>query len=250
MCACASNVLSLSARVQQPVVRRKRKTNIKTRIHILFKKLNSFFDNEEHFNTMYSILKQESLVSLRLCQFICTTMARNGLITKDLAGNEVPLEEVHRSQQDSQGKVLFDPFCRNPKSRFLFTKFNRTVDTNIAQLRFMRFAITYGVISYALANFRHVEDLMSAATAARKNKRKNMTATARQRTKKKKLFTPHTPKPVAGEITVHMDSMCSPKRTKKSLSPTRKLKYTHVHINSVRLTFSPSVKMKTACTSM
>lgn len=147
----------------------KKNRNIETKRNIHFKSLDKFFSQEKNFDILFGIVNQHSLLSLRMLEFICTTLASGGLVIKRSDnGNDVYLEAVYQDQMGSQGKQFFDPFRRKPESKFMMKRFSKKVITNIAQLRFFRFAIRFGVIEYANKNFRDVETLMSESTAKRK----------------------------------------------------------------------------------
>jgi hypothetical protein len=169
---------------------RRRGRNIQTRKSIHFNSLNKFFNDQKHFNVLKSIVNKTSLISLRLLEFVCTHVAQNGLLVTRSDGSKVYLDTYYQDCLDSQGKQFFDPFRRNPQSRFMFTKFGKTVDTNIAQMRFFRFAINFGVIKYTTDNFRGLEELMSGVTAKRKLVRKTNPTQARP-THKRKRGKPH-----------------------------------------------------------
>jgi hypothetical protein len=150
-------------------LRKKRGIRSMKKQNIHYSSLSRFFDKETHYNYLYNIVQQKSLLSLRLLEFICTTLSREGIIVTRLSsGEKVYLDAIYQDKMDSHGKQLFDPFRRNPNSKFTFCKFKKVVDTNIAQLRFFQFVIEYGVIAYAENNFRSIELKMSRDTAKKK----------------------------------------------------------------------------------
>lgn len=170
MTAVGYNERTLQERIKLPPVKKKSSRNLDTRRQIHFTMMRKFFSrNENAFNTMFDIVNQNSPISLRLLEFICTVMAKDGLtLTTPMSGFR-SLSMLYQSHIESQGKGFFDPFRRNPKSKFTIKCFGKTIETNIAQLRFFRFAILNGVIQYAKDNFRDVETAMSEYTATRRH---------------------------------------------------------------------------------
>jgi hypothetical protein len=166
-------------------------------------------------------------------------MAHNGLVVTNNKGKQIYIEEHYQAQMASHGKVMFDPFCRNPSTRFIFTKGTRCVDTNIAQLRFFRFAITSGLIKYAINNFRYVEELMSTVTAnKRKKRRRRGVAVSNKHTNliqvKHKIGC--TPKSFSGEVTIHEDQQYNQYPVR---SPKKRRVQPHIHVSNIHLVFSP-----------
>lgn len=130
-----------------------------------FCNLDVFFDDQSNFDMMYSIVQKLDPISLRMCEFICTDMARNGLVTKHINGSDVYLDAAYQEVLESKGKAMFDVFKRNKRTIFVMDKHGRSIETNLAQVRFFEFAIKNGVIVFARKNFRHVESLMSRLKA-------------------------------------------------------------------------------------
>lgn len=194
--------------------------NMETRMKIHIKSLNKFYSNEEHFNTVYRIVNQKTVLSLRLLEFVCTHIAKQGLVLH-VGEKTVYLDSAYQDRLDSQGKVFFDPFRRNPKSRFIMEKFDKELDTNIAQLRFFKFAIRNGVIKYATENFRTIEAAMSEYTA-----HKRLTGKKRG----------HTNKDIQPSVSPKRTKQKNVQRNKKK----RKMSVRVVQTSSVELTFSPS----------
>ena len=157
----------------------------KSLTHLHHKNLDRFFDDPAHFGEMYDIVTKRDAISLRMCEFICTDMACDGLVLERLDGTNIYLDAVYKNMLHSKGKVMFDVFRRNKKTLFMLDKHGRSLQTNLAQVRFFQFAITTGVIRFARANFRMIESLMSRATVLRQ--KRNRTKTTRRPSKKVKV---------------------------------------------------------------
>jgi hypothetical protein len=209
MSAFAPPSLNLSDRVIIDDSKKlKNHRNLETRQCIHMKSVTRFFDKEDRVRTLVSIVNKQSAISLRLLEFVCTHMARCGLVLSRKDGTPLYLDALYKDRLESQGKSFFDPFRRNPKSRFVFHKFGMKVETNLAQLRFFQFAIKNGVIDYAKQNFRAVEEHMSEVSSQRKTPKKRKTTDPPRRLGAKKKKT----KPRMRTDTVHMDFTPKSKR--------------------------------------
>ena len=167
--------------------------------------LDKFFDDPDHFSEMYDIVTKGDAISLRMCEFICTDMARNGLVIERLDGTNVYLDAVYKDMLHSKGKAMFDVFRRNKKTLFMLDKHGRSLQTNLAQVRFFQFAITTGVIRFARANFRMIEGLMSKATVLRHKRKLDETTTRR------------TPKKIRVKAHAYQGNSMCPWGSKKTL---------------------------------
>jgi hypothetical protein len=75
----------------------------------------------------------------------------------------------YKSQLKAYSKRWFDPFCRRERIEFG----PQNLVTTVGQLNFMRWAMTHGVVDYALANVANIEADMNEAAGSRIGKRKN-----------------------------------------------------------------------------
>lgn len=147
------------------------------RKQVLLKKISAFFQTKGRFMAMYEVVHQNSLVSLRMCEFVCTAFAerQQGLWTTSENGELVDVELAYREWQDKDGKVHFDAFRRHKKCALVRMQMHgKSLLTNIAQLRFFQFMITNGILLYIKDNLRLIETAMSAHVAAsRQHKRRH-----------------------------------------------------------------------------
>lgn len=221
--------------LQKP--RKRRNHNLDTRRRIHFRALSAYYNNESHFDTLYEIVKQSNAtpISLRLLEFICTTMAKEGLVVeRPTDGSRVFVDAVYQEWLDSQGKGFFDPFRRNPKSRFKFSKFKKTVVTNVAQLRFFKFAINHGVVAYARKHYMDIDSAMSKATAVR---RATVEAESREKQKQKHTGKRGTKRIRQTALVEDEEGAAELLAKKREVTKRRKQARPHVYMESVRLVF-------------
>jgi len=179
---------SLQDKLDTPMAAIPRARNLVNRNAIHFRKMATFFNDRHRYEQMHEIINKQHVISLRLCEHVCTTMAKAGLRTTRADGASVYLDAAYKDKQDSQGKQLFDAFRRRKSSLFQFDRFNRTLLTNIAQLRFFEFLYTNGVLKYITENFRLVERSMSIYM---ENKKKRQTTTTSTNNKRKRKMAAH-----------------------------------------------------------
>jgi hypothetical protein len=143
--------------------RRLKSKNIAMRKDIHMAAINEFFEDEKNFQVLYDFVTQNSSMSLRVLEYLCTKLAPERGIQYQRAsdGELVILNSKYQDFLESQGKDFFDCFRRKKDRKFKFTKHDKTVLTTVAQLRFFRFAIRENVIEYAQQNFAMISSLMS-----------------------------------------------------------------------------------------
>ena len=135
-------------------------------------RLGVFFARKDRYMAMHDILCRRSKISLRMCDFVCTKMARQGLRVPGPDGNDVYVAAAYRDAQDSHGKLYFDAFRRSKTTPVRFDRFGKKLTTNVAQLRFFEFLITTGVLEYVKQNITKVESLMKQAPGVNVDSRK------------------------------------------------------------------------------
>jgi hypothetical protein len=144
-----------------------------------YKTLSAFFDAPDAFKAMYNIVQNRVPVSLRACEYLCTRLAkRDAIVTKDTNGEKVYLHAKYQQYLDAKGKSNFDVFRRNQQTVFAMHKHGYVLHSNIAQLEFFKFALTYGVIEYAA---KHADTLRMLLYESRKRSRRQNTTNKRRR---------------------------------------------------------------------
>lgn len=120
----------------------------------IFKRISEFFAEDENFEKLYEILQLKKRgISLRAIEY---SVVNRGEFEVDLNTHG-----RYRDILDATGKRGFDIFRRH--SKFTLTKGERSVITNTAQLKFLKFAIESGLIEWIFDpnNLARVERAMA-----------------------------------------------------------------------------------------
>ena len=114
----------------------------------------AFFMKKENFDVLHGVVSREYKLTLKLLEYAAFNA---GYLLQD-----VHLHGMYDNFLSAYGKREFDSFRRH-RSREI-TRFGKTVITNIAQMRFIRFAKLSGLIDYLLKdeNKLKVTKLMEA----------------------------------------------------------------------------------------
>jgi len=136
----------------------------------LLESMRRFYD-EERMETLESLLGKQGGISLRLMDYLVTNYAkkRNIVYLTGDGSTSFNLFVEYKSQLKAYSKRWFDPFCRRERIEFGPKK----LVTTVGQLNFMRWAMTHGVVEYALANVANIEADMNEAAGSRIGKRRN-----------------------------------------------------------------------------
>lgn len=134
------------------------------RKHEILEVLNAFFAKEHNFVKLEKILKKEIKVSLRTLEFAASHSHRfySGL----------QLHGAYQNYLSSAGKRFFDAFKRHQK--FTYSLGTRKIETNVAQLRFIKFALENGLVAWLQNpdNARRVEIEMKKKMSKKKVKKR------------------------------------------------------------------------------
>lgn len=112
---------------------------------ILLTSLAKFFEVPENKSRLHDILGRGSkpVVSLRRLEWFVTNYAKNRHVTYTAPnGKMFTVHVAYKSSLDGYSKKLFDPFCRTSRIDF------QGLTTTVAQLNFVRWCITNGIIDY------------------------------------------------------------------------------------------------------
>ena len=133
--------------------------------------LNEFYSKEDNFYALTEILTKQKRLSLRTLEFAASHSHKfqRGL----------KLHGVYQNYLDSNGKKYFDAFRRHQK--FSYELNGKEVESNVAQLRFIKFALENGVVNWLSSptNVDSVEREMKRHINSRKKGKK-----------RKKVFSP------------------------------------------------------------
>lgn len=112
---------------------------------LLLTSLTRFFDIPENGEKLHSILGNSggSGPSLRKLEWFVTNYAKNQHVSYTAPnGKMFTVHVAYKSSLDGYSKKLFDPFCRTERIEF------QGLTTTVAQLNFIRWCVTNGIIEY------------------------------------------------------------------------------------------------------
>ena len=110
---------------------------------LLLTSLTRFFDIPENREKLHSILGGGSGPSLRKLEWFVTNYAKNQHVSYVAPnGKMFTVHVAYKSSLDGYSKKLFDPFCRTERIQF------QGLTTTVAQLNFIRWVLTNGIIEY------------------------------------------------------------------------------------------------------
>lgn len=158
---------------------------------LLVNSLIRFFDTSSNLATFMNVINGNSIVSLRLLDWLITNYAKshNIIYNINVGGIDKQLNVYlnYKTQLKAYSKKQFDPFQRRERIAFKVENTNgdpQTIVTTIGQLNFFRWAIQNDILKYAEHNIKEIEKDMNASIQLRKesnskqrNKRKDITST-------------------------------------------------------------------------
>lgn len=114
-----------------------------SKCELLLDSLRRFFDVPEHLDQLIDILGHRKGISLRNLEWFVTNYSKSQQVTyMTPAGRQFTVHVAYKSSLDGYSKKLFDPFCRTERIEF------HGMTTTVAQLNFIRWCITNGIIEY------------------------------------------------------------------------------------------------------
>ena len=112
---------------------------------LLLTSLERFFDDPKNHNQLFDILEHRKGISLRKLEWFVTNYSKTKQVTYTAPnGKMFTVHVAYKSSLDGYSKKLFDPFCRTERIEF------KGLITTVAQLNFIRWCITNGIISYLI----------------------------------------------------------------------------------------------------
>ena len=120
-----------------------RKKKIHCKQELIVNSLQKFYTGRTDMKEVLPMLKGTSDLSLRLVDWFVTNYSKNQHVTyMTPAGRQFTVHVAYKSSLDGYSKKLFDPFCRTERIEF------HGMTTTVAQLNFIRWCITNGIIDY------------------------------------------------------------------------------------------------------
>jgi len=112
---------------------------------LLLTSLERFFDISENNEKLLDILEHRKGISLRKLEWFVTNYSKAKQVTYTAPnGKMFTVHVAYKSSLDGYSKKLFDPFCRTERIEF------KGFTTTVAQLNFLRWCVTNGIIDYLL----------------------------------------------------------------------------------------------------
>ena len=117
---------------------------------LLFSALDRFYSEATHADNLLDVLQHRKGVSLRNLERFVTNYSKSKNLTYTTpSGKTFTVHVAYKSSLDGYSKKLFDPFCRTERITYKL-KTGEEVTTTVAQLNFIRWCITNGIIEYLL----------------------------------------------------------------------------------------------------
>lgn len=126
---------------------------------LLLESLTRFFSDDKNSEQLHDILSHRKGISLRNLEWFVTNYSKSRNVTYTTpTGKIFTVHVAYKSSLDGYSKKLFDPFCRTERIEF------QGLTTTVAQLNFIRWCITNGIIEHILNN-KHLHKRQPGASA-------------------------------------------------------------------------------------
>ena len=162
-----------------------------TQNDLLLNNLLSFYNIDNNFQKMLSVVTGESRVSLRIVDWFSTNYAKKYYtvytISNDNNENTVTRFKVYNDYKlklKAYSKKRFDPFCRWERITVPY-KNGSSIQTTIGQLNFFKWVIENKVIEYIEEHYDTIESDMNSRNSTSK-KKETFVNTDNSKTRKKR----------------------------------------------------------------
>ena len=140
--------------------------------------ISGFFDDDVLRRLLLPVAMQEYTISLRLLDYTMTNWAKKTRIMVEMntSRGKIPwnLFSLYKDWLRFYRRRGFDPFRRRERIFFWHTLLDGTrekLDTTVAQLNFLRWADTYGILDYVSAHKDEIEEDMMQTLGESKRRR-------------------------------------------------------------------------------
>lgn len=158
-----------------------------------FKMINSFFKKcpIETINKMVDIINLESVISLRVLEWVVTKSGKKTVNIKIRDNDYYSVNIMYKAQLKTYKKKNFDPFRRDRKFYYEYDRTNPTkkVLTTLGQLNFFKWAIQNGILECVEKNYDEINSAMikyNKEEKVKKIKKKKKVEIITTKTKQKK----------------------------------------------------------------
>jgi len=129
---------------------------IESKEDVLFKTLRKYYANDAPaLESLTNVLRNKTKLSLRTLDWLVTNYSKKYNVTYPHHGKVVNIYMEYKGCLKAYSKRLFDPFQRRERISIMDSE-GIPLQSTIGQLNFFRYAISNGIIEYAL---QHVEDI-------------------------------------------------------------------------------------------
>lgn len=132
---------------------------IESKEDVLFKTLRKYYTDPDALTQLTSVLRNKSGLSLRTLDWLVTNYSKKHNITYPHNGKIVNIYMEYKGCLKAYSKRLFDPFQRRERISILDSE-GHPLQSTIGQLNFFRYAISNGIIEYAIKHVDAIEDDM------------------------------------------------------------------------------------------
>jgi hypothetical protein len=149
-----------------------------------FKMIDRYFKkcNEDLVKKMVNIINAESIISLRVLEWVVTKSNKKSINIKINNNDYFSINIMYKAQLKSYKKKNFDPFRRDKKFYYNYdhSDSSKKVLTTLGQLNFFKWAISNKIIDYVEKNYEDINKLM-----INYNKEEKVKKTEKDKKKKK-----------------------------------------------------------------
>jgi len=143
--------------------------SLESRDEVLLRSLRSFFSDKHALRILTDVLRNKTKISLRTLDWLVTNYAKKNNVVYAYNNKTINVYLEYKGCLKAFSKRSFDPFQRRDRIDIIDADGNPMQSTT-GQLNFFRFAISMGVIRYALANLTDIEADMIQAIRHRASK--------------------------------------------------------------------------------
>lgn len=155
--------------------------SIESREDVLLRSLRKYYADDKALRMLTDVLRNKTKVSLRTLDWLVTNYAKKHNIVYTHNGKTVNVYLQYKGCLKAFSKRSFDPFQRRDRIEITDAD-GKPLQSTTGQLNFFRFAISTGVIEYAVNNAASIENDMLQAirhrSTGQKTKRKELSKAA------------------------------------------------------------------------
>jgi hypothetical protein len=137
-------------------------SSVESRDDVLFKSLRKYYEEPGRLRVLTDIIRGETDVSLRTLDWLVTNYSKKHNTVYTHEGKMINMFLEYKACLKAFSKKYFDPFQRRARIKILDAD-GKDLQSTVGQLNFFKFAISKGVIDYALAHAADIEaDMIQA----------------------------------------------------------------------------------------